>query len=235
MNIVEAIIDDMKPSHAKPGGIWVGMHWTAVKSRFVGMAHTYKTGENPSIGNGGALSNLSLDELVGLALSENTLEASVGCAAINSMIKPMGKPGNVSHVLKRLARGKRVSIIGRFPFNDEIRRIASECFVLEMVPAENEYPSSAAEDILPRCSLNIITAATLINHTLDGLLEFGNSGVNIVLGPSTPFSDVLFERGVEILAGVEVVDDCRLVETIIQGAKRFSEIGGIRPLYTERQ
>jgi len=234
MRIIEAILDDIKPPKKKPGGVWVGLHWTAVKSKYVGVAHTYKTAEAQSIRNGGMLSSLCLDELCSMALSDNTLDASVGCAAVNSLIEPRGKKGNVEIQFKKLSRGKTVSIIGRFPFNDDLRKLAGKCYILEMNPAKGELPSSAADDILPKCDLNIITATTIINHTIDRLLELGSGGTNVILGPTTPFSDILFEHGADILAGVRVTDSSELSRTIVQGVKKFRSIGGIQPIYLKK-
>jgi len=234
MNVVEAIIKDISPPRRKASGVWVGLHWTAVRSKYMGVAHTCKTGVAQSIGNGGALASMRIDELCGMALSDNTLEASVGCAAVNSLIKPRGKKGNVEALFRKLGRGKAVSIIGRFPFNDDMRRIAGKCYVLEMNPVGDELPAAAAEDVLPKCDLNIITATTLINHTIDRLLELGSGGTTIILGPTTPFSDILFERGADILAGIRVTDSVKLAETVTQGVKKFRDIGGIEPLYLTR-
>jgi hypothetical protein len=234
MRILEAIIADVRPPRSKPSGVWLGLHWTAVASKYTGMAHTFKSGEAQSIRNGGKLSSSSLKDLCRLALSDNTLEASVGCAALNSQLEPRGRKGNIESQFRKLAKGKCVSIIGRFPFNDDVRKLASKCHILELNPVGDELPSTMADDVLPKCDLNIITATTLINHTLDRLLELGSGGKNIVLGPTTPFSDVLFERGADILAGVRVTDTRELASSITQGVKKFREIGGIEPLFLSR-
>jgi len=234
MNILEAIIDDVRPPRTRPSGVWVGLHWTAVASKYTGMAHTYKSGEAQSIPDGGALSKKTLKALCQLALSDNTLEASVGCATVNSLLEPRGRKGNIETQFKKLARGKVVSVIGRFPFNDDVRKLASRCYILEINPIGEELPSTMADDVLPKCDLNIITATTLINHTLDHLLKLGSGGKNIVLGPTTPFSEVLFEKGADILAGVKVKDTLALASTITQGVKKFRDIGGIEPLWLGR-
>ena len=231
MRIIESIIDDIKPPKKSPSNVWIGLHWTVVKAKYAGMAHTYKTKDAQSIKNGGKLSTLYLDELCSMALSDNTLEASVGCAAINSLIKPTGKIGNIENKFKSLGKGKVVSIIGRFPFNDEIRKLSKKCYVLEINPSIDELPSTSADDILPKCDLNIITATTLINHTIDHLLELGSGGTNIILGPTTPFSDILFDHGAHILAGVKVTNVVELQHSVTQGVKKFRDIGGIQPLY----
>lgn len=234
MNLTHELIQEVSPPKKNPLGVWVGLHWTAVSSRYTGMAHTYKSSNNLSISGGGKLSSQPLHKLCQMALSANTLEASVGFAAINSLLRPCGLPGNVETLFKRMSRNRNVSIIGRFPFNDSIKKIAKKCYIFEITPAPGEYSSQDEEEILPRCQLNIITATALINHTLEHLLELGCGGKNIVLGPTTPFSQILFSRGADILAGVEVTDRNRLVRTITQGVKKFNDIGGIKPLYLKK-
>jgi uncharacterized protein (DUF4213/DUF364 family) len=234
MKILDEILSDINPAMKKPSGVWVGLHWTAVKSVYSGVSHTLKTEDAQSIRNGGNLSSMRMDELCDMARSSNTLEASVGCAAINSLIGPRGKKGNIELQLRKLAKGKIISIIGRFPFNDEMKQLAKRSYVIEINPAPGELPSTAADDVLPKCDLNIITATTMINHTIDHLLSLGSGGTNVILGPTTPFSDVLFAHGADILAGVKVNDYEELVRTITQGVKKFASIGGIEPLYLEK-
>ena len=231
MSIIDELVEEVQPPRKKPKGVWVGLHWTAVESIYCGVAHTYKSSEAQSIGNGGCLSSLGMDKLCSMALSENTLDASVGCAAINSLIEPRGRKGNIEQRLKSIGKGKTVSVIGRFPFNDDVRKYARKCYILEMNPAEDELPSTAADEILPKCDLNIITATAIINHTIDRLLKLGSGGKNVILGPTTPFSEILFERGADILAGVRVTNTLELVRTITQGVKKFRSIGGTEPLY----
>ena len=98
----------------------------------------------------------------------------------------------------------------------------------------DEYPASACEDIIPRCDVNVITATALINHTLERLLELGSGGFSIVLGPSTPFSPVLFDFGADVLAGVKVTDRELLVRSVTQGAKKFNDLQGMEPVYIEK-
>jgi len=131
---------------------------------------------------------------------------------------------------KRKARGKTIAIIGRFPFNVDLSKIAKKAYFLEIEPVGNELPASAAEEVLPKSDVNVITATALINHTLQQLLELGCNGTNIVLGPSTPFSSVLFESGADVLAGVKVHDKEAIVQSITQGAKKFDSLNGLEPI-----
>ncbi|MEM2900346.1 MAG: DUF364 domain-containing protein, partial [Thermoplasmata archaeon] len=164
-----------------------------------------------------------------LALSKEPLNASVGIAAINSLIKPIGKEESVNQYIEKEAKGKTICIIGRFPFNDEMKKIAKKTYVLEFDPLPGELPSEACDDVVPKADMNIITATTLINGTIDHLLEI-SSGKNIVLGPSTPMHPILFDHGIDVLAGIRVVDKMLLQRAIVQGVKKFKQLGGTKPI-----
>ncbi|OGU12716.1 MAG: hypothetical protein A2X61_09995 [Ignavibacteria bacterium GWB2_35_12] len=212
-------------------GVWIGLYWTAIESKYIGMSHTYKTSQKINIENAGELTSLSIEQLANRIFSWQPLEASLGVAAINSLIEPKGEPGNIKEYIKDKAKNKTVTIIGRFPFNNEISDIAKKTYILEIEPEKNELPMMACEDVMPKSDINIITATTLINHTLQRLLELGSNGINIVLGPSTPLSPVLFDFGANILAGLRVNNINDIVKSITQGVKKFSLLNGTESIY----
>ena len=226
MRLENRLLSSIEGKAIQVKGVWIGLYWSAVETKYIGMSHTYKTGRKVHIRNAGELSDFSADRLAERILSWEPLEASIGVAAINSLIEPKGEPGNVKSYIKREARGKTVTIIGRFPFNDEVRKIARKAHLLEMVSAGDELPAAACEDVIPHSDINVITATALINHTLQRLLELGENGINIVLGPSTPLSPVLFDFGADILAGVRVNDKDAIVKSVTQGVKKFKLLNG---------
>jgi len=76
---------------------------------------------------------------------------------------------------------------------------------------------------LPQCQVVVMSATTLLNHTIDGLLDCCKAAREIaLLGPSTPFLPEPFrKRGVTILSGVQVLDGPRVLRVV-------SEAGGTR-------
>jgi uncharacterized protein (DUF4213/DUF364 family) len=194
------------------------------------MAHTFGTGRKVELQDAGQLLGKGALELASRLRSWEPLEASLGLAALNSMIEPAGEPGNVLGKILDLARDKTVTIIGRFPFNVEVAEVAARSFLLEMDPRGEELPASAAEEVIPQSDLNVITATALMNKTLPRLLELGRDATHIVLGPRTPMNDVLFHHGAGYLAGIRVVDSNALAGSIMQGVKSFRRLAGIEPL-----
>jgi uncharacterized protein (DUF4213/DUF364 family) len=194
------------------------------------MAHTYKTARKVEIENSGELVGIKASVLARRILSWEPLEASLGTAALNSLWDPAGEKGSVNDIIMEKARGKTVTVIGRFPFNADVKRVARKAYLLEMEPEKGELPSHAAERVIPESELAVISATALINHSLQRLLELASDAYAIVLGPSTPMSSVLFDYGADVLAGVHITDPEALFRSLSQGAKSFGKIAGIEPV-----
>jgi len=239
VRLVEDLLESVASLDCEAGRVCIGLHWTVVESRSVGMAHTYKTSRKVELADSGRLSGRSALKLARRALSFEPLEASLGLAALNSLLE-VGIPDaetsetNVGDWIEEQAVGKVVTVIGRFPFTDEILRVASKVYRLEMEPVAGELPSAACERVMPLSDLNVITATAIINHTIDRLLDLGRDGVNVVLGPSTPLHPLLFEHGADVLAGVVVDDADALVKSVVEGTKTFKRLDGIRPVVVHR-
>lgn len=238
-----SILDDLLaslPGDAPVRSVLVGAHWTVVCSRGCGLASTL-VGDKPHgherVRAVGQLDRKSARELAEYARSDNFLEASIGVAAINSLLEADERRAtsiNAADVLLEKGRDRRVALVGHFPFIPELREKAAELWVLEQRPAEGEYPAEAAADLIPRADVVAITGMTLINHTLDRLMGLCRPDLLvIVLGPSTPLSPVLFDHGAALLSGAAVVDEAATVRTIAQGAI-FPQVEGVRLLTLER-
>jgi uncharacterized protein (DUF4213/DUF364 family) len=194
------------------------------------MAHTYKAQETAEIEGAGELAGRSALELAARLKSESPLEASLGLAALNSLIEPGGRRANALEIILEKAPGKTVTIIGRFPFNPQVVAAAGKVNVLEIEPREGELPASAAPEVIPQSDITVITATAIINKTISGLLELAKDTFSIVLGPSTPMNHVLFDYGADVVAGVKVADSQALFSGVIQGIKAFKNLPGIQAL-----
>jgi uncharacterized protein len=229
-SLEQALLDSISGRNEQVERVCIGIHWTAVRSRNVGMAHTYKTARKVEIEGSGELEGMDAASLARRLLSWEPIEASLGTAALNSLMEPAGEKGSVNDIIMEKARGKTVTVIGRFPFNADVRNVANKAYILEMEPEKGELPSHAAERVIPESELSVISATALINHSLQRLLELSSNSYTIVLGPSTPLSKVLFSYGVDVLAGVRVSDPDALFRSLSQGAKSFDNIRGIEPV-----
>jgi uncharacterized protein (DUF4213/DUF364 family) len=220
--------------------VLVGVHWTVVCSRFCGMAATRALSSihgGEQVRDVGRLQQKGVRELAQWAYSSQPLEAAIGVAAINSVLdldESQAVEINASEVLSSRGRGKNVALIGRFHFIQQLRQSAKNLWVIEQHPAEDEYPSEAAAELLPQADVVAITGSTFVNHTLDGLLSLCKPHSTVmVLGPSSPLSTVLFDHGVTILSGTRVVDEEAILRTVSQGAS-FRQVEGVKLLTLER-
>ncbi len=99
-----------------------------------------------------------------------------------------------------------------------------------------DLPADEAARVLPPADVVALTAASLINHTIDDLLALCRPDAYVVLmGPSTPLWPGLFERGVhrtlrvDVLAGSLVTDIETVLRAVGQGATfRQLKRAGIR-------
>ncbi len=97
----------------------MGISWTAVHGKYCGLAKTYgvpvKHGNYTR--NMGHLNRLTTLELAEYAHSWNLVEASLGCAAISSMIAPPANSTdiNAQTMIMEKGAGANVVIVGAFP------------------------------------------------------------------------------------------------------------------------
>jgi uncharacterized protein (DUF4213/DUF364 family) len=230
MKLIDDLMDAVSGNEAPARDVRVGLTWTGVWGKYCGLSRTYS---NPAMAHGGVKDIEKLTEKTTLELAEyakswNLVEAGIGVAAINSMIRPKGKRGinAIDHIIKECA-DKRVVVVGKFPRLDEVRAVAKELWILELEPnlvnpEEGVLPSTAAEHKIPNSDVLAITGSTLVNKSLEHLLELGRDAYTIVLGPSTPMSEVLFDYGADTLAGVNVLKPGQLMNRISRGEGMLS-------------
>jgi uncharacterized protein len=226
MKLLDDLISAVHEEDAAAEDVRVGVSWTGVKGRYGGVCKTY--GIPVPHGNYthdlGKLNEKSTLKLAEYARSWNFVEASIGVAALNSMVKVKGKTGvNAIDIVLETCENKKVTMVGKFPRIPEIKARARELWVLEMNPCllnvkKGIINASAAEYVIPDSDIVIVTGSTLINKTMERVLELCRiaDAYTIVMGPSTTMCDVLFDYGVDMLAGVEIAKPEALLDTISQ-------------------
>jgi uncharacterized protein (DUF4213/DUF364 family) len=239
-----AILDDLLSSlthDAAVRDLLVAARWTVVCSHHAGMASTLMPAGphgHSRVRDAGRLHLRSARELAELARSSELTEASIGVAAINSLLEmdpAAAQDINASDVLLSRGRNRNVALIGHFHFIPELRQAARQLWVIELEPQEGEYPAESAGALLPSADVVAITSSTLANHTLDSLLALCNPGATVMLlGPSTPLSPILFDHGVNILSGTRVIDEAAVLRTVSQGAA-FPQVEGVQLLTFVRE
>jgi len=236
MKVVDAVLSQLPDSNEQVQDVLVGIHWTTVFSRSVGLASsltgTALHGEE-KVRDVGNLHTKPVRELAEWIRSDNLLEASIGMAAINSLLtvnESQAVEINAGDILAQRGRDKNIAVVGHFPFVRNLRTLAKQCWVLELRPAPGDLPAEAADEILPQADVIAITGTALINHTIDNLLKWCNPKAYVmVLGPSTPLTPVWYDFGVDVYSGTSVIDAEAVRRTVSQGAI-FPQVKGVRLL-----
>jgi len=185
----------------------------------------------------GNLRDKSALELAEYAKSGNLLEASIGMATINSLIDiDEGKCAeeNALDLLARKGSGKNIAIVGHFPWIPQLQKVARKLWVIEQRPREGDFPAEAAEDILPQVDVVGLTGTSLINHTIEKLLDLSKNSFTVLIGPTSPLSPVLFDYGVDVIAGTKVVEPERAIRCICEGAM-FKQVEGVKLVSMSRE
>jgi uncharacterized protein (DUF4213/DUF364 family) len=166
------------------------------------------------------------------ATSTDQVQAASGLATINALLRP--DPALLEEVdaadwLVQHGRGRKVAMVGRFPFAaEELRPVVEKLWIFELQPQPGEYSGEEAPQILPHADILAITSSTLVNHTLGGFLSLVQPHTKVILlGPTTPLTPVLFQYGVDLLSGVQVADLSALLASIEEGVS-FRKVAGLR-------
>jgi uncharacterized protein (DUF4213/DUF364 family) len=233
VKILTELIESLRDKDHPLQEVLTGAYWTAVVSRGCGLASTFRDEGHPhkkGVKNVGRLTEKSALELASYSLSDYAMEASIGMAAINSLIEVDEQrcvEKNASRILIEKGEGKDVGIIGHFPFIPELKRRARNLWVFEQRPKEGDLGPESAQAILPRCDIVGITGTAFINHTLEELLRWSEGKFILLIGPTTPLTSFLFDYGIQVLSGTVVVEKEEAFRCISQGAT-FREVRGVR-------
>ena len=218
-----------------------GAFQTAVLTRGCGLASTpHDPGPHHSqtpVKEPGLLLNKDTLSLARMALSPSPLEAAIGMATINSLIEVdehKCQELNAGDLLTTKGEGKKVAIIGHFPFIPRLRTVAKELWVIERNPQEGDFAEAESEKLIPQADVVGITGTAFTNHTIERLLSLCNANAYVlILGGTAPLSSVLFDYGINAVSGTRVIDPETVLRCVSQGAT-FRQIKGVRLLTMER-
>jgi len=154
-----------------------------------------------------------LDRLV---CGAGAVERALALAAANALIHPE-IPGREEDTLglMNLRPGERVAMVGLF--RPIVPRIESTGVRLSVI--ERDTPEQERRQVLGACDVAIVTATTLLNGTLEEVLnELGKPRHVALMGPSTPLCEEIFRATpVTHLGGPAIVDGAALLQVISKG------------------
>lgn len=231
MNLLDALLaalPDGKICEVRVGAFWTAVVAEANGATRCGLAATLRNDANhhhtdqPDVRDAGNLLSYDARALAELARASSRMEAAIGVAAINALLPPPREPLmniNAEEIIAREGMGKRVALVGHFPFVPRLRERVGTLWVLEEQPRGEDLPARAANEIIPQADVIALTGTTIINHTFDALMALRRADARVlVLGPSTPLSPILFEYGVDILSGAIVENVDAVLRGVSEGA-----------------
>jgi uncharacterized protein (DUF4213/DUF364 family) len=209
----------------------IGLNWTAVVADVAGStrcglaatlsdtgSHTHK---EPPVPHAGMLDSFSGRQLAENVFSEKPVMVSLGMAAINALLPQTPQAwveANAEEVIAERGAGKRVVMVGHFPFVERVRPRLGELLVLEQDPQPGDLPAEEAPHVLPSADVVAITGMTILNGTLEGLLSLCPAQAYVMLlGPTTPLSARLFDNGLQLISGAVVTDIEPVLRVVSQG------------------
>ncbi|MFO7837886.1 MAG: DUF364 domain-containing protein [Desulfosalsimonadaceae bacterium] len=166
--------------------------------------------------------------LLDLLDSDRKVECAVGLATANALANVAGDHLQTADILDfiEIHPGDRVGMVGMFgPLIKQLRQTAGELIIFE----KNEglgtdlQPDTEIVNQLPYCNVALITATSIVNHSMDEFLHAAeNCREVVILGATTPLLPAAFKNTpVTCLSGVVIADRAEVLRIV-------SSAGGMR-------
>jgi uncharacterized protein (DUF4213/DUF364 family) len=231
MNVREKIIKAVLPEAGKytVTDVRIGLGYTAVQLNTgqVGLAFTFhkdiKGGCDVLKGMGSLIGRRASDMISHLD-SPDKIKTALALATVNALPNSNDKtliPGNA---LKQIPMdpSDHVGMVGHFvPVVALVREKCASLTIFERIdfPTGNLLPDKEIPNILPDCQVALISSTTIINGTLDAILDAAaNCREVVLLGASTPLLARAFDNTpVTLLSGVVVNQPAEILSMVSQG------------------
>jgi hypothetical protein len=152
--------------------------------------------------------------------SGDPLLRSVTYATVNAIFNKNPERFVVGDTLELMEFNKKdiVGIVGEIsPFIDKLRHKVWDVLVFDRQRRHDQIlPDWAIIEMLPKCTAVIITGTTIVNGTIDYILNYVNTDRVAISGPSTIMVEDVYP--VKILSGSYIEDSEKLFDLIKKGA-----------------
>ena len=228
--LLERAEDDLKKVSVKDVRIGLSYIGVLLENGKMGISYTFRNEAIDCcevIDDAGKLSTKSAWELAKLSKEPRAIDSGVGVATINAVMnQDIKESGDILEHMN-IKNNDKIGMVGNFkPVVDNIEKNV-EVNIFEKNPQEEEiFPDWAAYQLLPKQDVVIISGTTLVNKTIDQLIEVSNNARDIViLGPTTTMAPEIFKKHeVTALGGTIIENPQKAFKIISQG-------GGTRTLH----
>lgn len=225
----------------------VGLRYTAVmlENGKIGLSYTWKDSEHCSYFQRSQqnLAGRKASELLEFLGGRDRLSSSLGLATANALQEGQDlvyQDGDVLEFVK-LNSQDRVGMVGYFaPLVPAVRKRVGSLAIFEEnenLRMEGAFSPDEAYKVLPTCDVVLLTATSIINRTVDRLLECcGKCREVVMLGASTPLLPKAFHSTpVTLLSGVKICKPAEILRIVSEGGGMSSFKGFIRKVNVQIQ
>ncbi len=226
--IREALQDEA--ARARAIDVRIGLGYTAVltDSECAGVAYTPREDLNHGcspLREAGSLVDRRLSDLLAYLESRQPIERAIGLAAANALVAARPPTpvtgGDILQVLV-LRPADRVGMVGCFePLIAPLQAQVASLTIFERSGGwtVGVQPAERALELLPTCSVALITSTALITESLDALVEAAAGCREVaLLGPSTPLlPEVFVDTPVTWLSGIRIESPAKVLRVVSEG------------------
>ncbi len=204
--------------------IRIGIGYTIVEldEKIAGIAYSFTKELNIQsctvLEDAGCMIGKRADYLLEKIFSYNLLDSSLALSCANAILNR--DQNSIDYdIIEAVNKETSVAMIGYFsPIVPLIEKKSKSFVICERSLKENSYPDYAAYFELEKCDIAVISATTIINKTIDVLLEKTKAEVAAILGPSTIMDKEIFQdTNATHLCGSFVTDIEKAKQMISQG------------------
>lgn len=217
-------------THARAIDVRIGLGYIAVltDSGCAGVAYTPREdldhGCSP-LRDAGPLAGRRVSDLLPYLESRKPIERAIGLAAANALVAARPPASVVGGDILRallLRPADRVGMVGCFePLIAPLQTQVASLTIFERSGGwtAGVQPAERALDMLPTCSVALITSTALITESLDALLEAAAGCREVaLLGPSTPLlPEVFVDAPVTWLSGIRIESPANVLRVVSEG------------------
>ena len=211
--------------------VQVGLIYCAVQleTGTTGVAFTFpdqRSGQNCGQGliGRGHLAGRKAEEMVEQLGSEDLVSSALALATANALIADSSGDSQttVGDVLDQLdiREGDRLCMVGCFlPVLEKLKTASVQVTAVDQVVKAGSEPAENSERLLPESQVAIITGTSIINNTIDALLELAAGCREVaILGPSTPLlAEAFRDLPVHCLSGIRIDEPDAVFRIIGEG------------------
>lgn len=240
--VIDELIEQAKNRSRgrKVKDVRAGLGYTCVmlEDSACGLAYTFRNAMGHCCGvipDAGTLVGRDSGELISWAKEGHMLKSAIGLATINAILNNPSAAfpsGNVIQAFD-VKPSETFGMIGEFsPILFRVKEMTGNIYVFEQEVVEGDglYPSSQIPELLPSCNVVVITATSIINHSIDGILPYCKNARQVcITGPSTPICPEVFQKyNVTMLAGSVVEKPDLVLQFVSQGGGTMNMKPAIR-------